>query len=354
MNGKKKTAQPRRHHGISVAQLFLFCMACLAMTACAPFVGMKTISPLVLVQDLAGTAEDPEAAAYAAGVFWRIRLPRVLLAFLAGASLSVSGMAFQALFRNPLATPFTLGTSSGASLGAAIYLIFSFNWTLLGIPGQSVCAFLGAVLAIVLVYSITQLNRQCSTAMLLLAGVAASFFFSSLILFLQYMSDFTDLFRIIRYFMGNLQTTGYGDVLNVFFFTAAGTLILLSVTHELNLLATGEELARGRGVDTAKMRNLLFFATSLLVGAVVAFCGPIGFVGMMAPHMCRLVTGPDHRLLFPASFVAGGTFLVLCDTAGKLVNAPAEVPAGVITALFGGPFFLWLLIGKSSPRGMIW
>ncbi|MFH1998705.1 MAG: iron ABC transporter permease, partial [Planctomycetota bacterium] len=200
------------------------------------------------------------------------------------------------------------------------------------------------------VYGLTRMRRGFSVASMLLAGVAISLFFSSLILFLQYISDFTHSFRILRWLMGGMKITGYETVLNLLPFVLVGLAIVLWLTHELNLMMTGDDMAVSRGVNVKRTRTLLFFATSLMVGSVVAVCGPIGFVGMMAPHICRLMVGSNHRILMPASFLFGGFFLVLCDTFARTLVAPAEIPVGVITALLGGPFFLWLLLSGSLNR----
>jgi len=310
-----------------------------------PFIGMES-TPL-------GTVFRPGSDTVQADIFWKIRLPRTLTAFFAGAALALSGMAFQALFRNPLATPFTLGVSSGASLGAAIYLRAGILFSFIGISGQSVFSFVGAVSAILFVYGMTRVKKGFSTATMLLAGVAASFFFSSMILFMQYISDFTNSFRILRWLMGGLEIVGYRPVMNILPFVLVGSVIVSFLTHELNLMITGEDIAISRGVNVRRVRSLLFFAVSLMVGGVVSVCGPIGFVGMMSPHICRLLVGPDHRYLIPASFMFGGAFLTICDTISRTLIAPAEIPVGIITALLGGPFFLWLLLSGTTERGIL-
>jgi iron complex transport system permease protein len=319
----------------------LFALAVL-VTVGAPFWGMETI-PL---SALWGSADD----AVKIDILWKLRIPRAAMAFLAGAALAASGMSFQAMFRNPLATPFTLGISSGASLGVALYIQLGWHFSLLKIPGITLLAFSGAALTIVLVYALTtRAPKGSTTATMLLAGVAISFFFSSMILFLQYMSDFSRSFRMIRWVMGGLENVvDFRDVLTVLPFVFTGCLIIAFLTHELNLMLLGEDFAASRGVALQFTKMLLFFAVSLMIGAVVAFCGPIGFVGLMAPHICRMLVGPDHRRLFPAAWLFGGTFLVLCDAVGRTIMAPAELPVGVITALLGGPFFLWLLFGRKS------
>lgn len=326
--------------------LVLIVLAVLAVAAFAalPLVGMEDV-PLRTLWD--GTDST------AAKILWKIRLPRVAIAMLAGAALAASGMVFQAMFRNPLATPFTLGVASGASLGASVYIHLGLSVSLLAIPGGTWCAFAGALCAIGLVYGFTCVKPGFSTATMLLAGVAISFFFSSLILFLQYISDFTRTHRMLRWVMGGLDNiVGFYDVLTVLPFVAAGSLVVLCSRHELDLITTGEDLAAARGVAVKRVKVFLFFTASLMVGAVVAVCGPIGFVGLMAPHICRLLIGPDHRWLTPATLLFGAAFLVFCDTLARTVMAPTELPVGILTALLGGPFFLWLLLGRrAEPMG---
>ncbi len=308
----------------------------LAVTVAAPFIGGESIGLGSLWDGADGTD---------AFIFWSLRVPRVAVALLAGAGLAISGMAFQAMFRNPLATPFTLGTSSGAALGASLCIHLGWQFSALGVSAVTLCALAGAVLSILLVYGLTRAREGFSTASMLLAGVAVSFFFSSLILLLQYLSDYTRSFRMIRWVMGGLdRVVGYDDLLSILPFVGAAALVIFHQTRELNLLTTGEELAAGRGVAVHRTKMLLFFAASFAVGGVVAVCGPIGFVGLMAPHICRLLVGADHRILAPATLLFGGGFLVVCDTVARTVIAPTELPVGIITALLGGPFFLWLLL----------
>ena len=316
--------------------LLLLALLALLALIIGPLVGMRTI-PLDAVMHPASWSRESE-------IFWRLRLPRVFVSFLGGIGLAVSGMSFQALFRNPLATPFTLGVSSGAALGAAAYVRFGLPAAFMGVPGISVSAFLGAMLSVLLVYGLTHLRSGFSTGTMLLAGVAISFFFSSVNLFIQYISDFTQTFHIIRWLMGGLEVVGFRSVVNMLPFVSVGVLIILYLTHELNLMTTGEEIATSRGVNVGHVRRGTFFAASLMVGGVVSVCGPIGFVGMMSPHICRLMIGQDHRYLAPATLLFGGAFLTICDTFARTVIAPAEIPVGVITALLGGPFFIWLLV----------
>jgi len=319
------------------AILLLLLLLALAVLVLAPFVGMSAISPADVLRAGAGGGVD-EAA-----IFWRLRVPRVLLAFLAGASLSLGGMIFQAVFRNDLATPFTLGVSSGAALGATLSLRLGLTFSLLGLDGTTLFALLGALLSMLIVHGLASRRPDATGATLLLAGVAVNFTLSSLILLVHYTSDAAQTFNILRWLMGRLDVVGMRAVWLLLPLFVAGGLAGLLLHRELNLLTVGEEFAVSRGVDASRTRTFLFLGTSLLVGGVVAVCGPIGFVGMMTPHLARLLVGADHRRLAPASILLGGILLTLCDVLARVLLAPAELPVGVITALLGGPFFLWLL-----------
>jgi iron complex transport system permease protein len=273
-----------------------------------------------------------------------VRLPRVTLAFVAGAALATAGMAFQALFRNGLATPYTLGVSAGASLGAAIYVHAGAATVVAGIPGETFAALTGAALSTTLVYALARAATGFSAATLLLAGVAVSFLCTSVILAIQYIGDVTTSFRIGRWLLGGLEVVGFSSVLHVLPFAALGIAVLLLISRELDQLVVGEEAAAARGVSVTTVKRVIFVAASLMVGGVVATCGPIGFVGLIVPHVGRIALGPRHRTLGPFCVLIGGAFLVACDTAARTVVAPIEIPVGIVTALIGGPFFLALLV----------
>ena len=313
--------------------LFGLLLLWLAVAIGAPLVGSQ---PVALADVLRG---EPTAGA----IFWQLRLPRVLLALLAGAGLAVSGLAFQTLFRNGLAEPYTLGIATGAALGAVLSLRLEEMGVLLGMPLVSLASFLGAIGATALVVGLAW-RRQGSTATLLLAGIAVSLSCSALILFLQYLSDSTQTFRMVRWMMGGLSVVGYGEVLWAAPWVLGGAAVLLALRWDLNLLLTGEELAASRGVDLVRLRLRVLGVSALMIGALVAVAGPIGFVGLMVPHMLRRWVGHDHLFLAPACLLGGGAFLAVCDVAARTVMSPAELPVGVLTALLGGPFFLWLLV----------
>ena len=312
----------------------------IAVLIAAPLIGPKTLSPSLLWSG--GDGLD-------ARILWELRIPRVLTAFTAGAVLALGGMAFQAMFRNPLATPFTLGIAGGASFAAAAAIQLGWSASFLGVSNVSLAAFVGACGVILLVFGLTRLRADFSTETLLLAGVTLSFFFSSMILTLQYLSDPTRTFRMLRWMMGGLEgTAGYRDWLAILIPALPAAVALAALRHEMNLLTLGEEWAIGRGVALARTKALLLGLVGWMVASVVAVCGPIGFVGLIVPHICRLLVGADHRRLFPVTLVFGGAFLAICDTAARTVLAPTEIPVGIVTSLLGGPFFLWLLV-RGSP-----
>ena len=311
-----------------------------AVVVVLPLVGIQAL-PLSVLGDPRGT--DPAAI-----IFWQIRVPRVLAAFVGGAGLALGGAVFQAVFRNPLATPYTLGVASGASLGVALASRLGLSLVVMGLSTNVIAAFAGALLAVGVVWALTRIRPDLSSTVLLLAGVAMNFFFSSVILFVQYTSSLGDSYRIVRWLMGGLAAVDLRTVVHMTPVVVLGALVVAFHARELDLLATGPEIAASRGVAVARTRTVLFLATSVMVGGVVAACGPVGFVGMMAPHICRLLVGANHRALLPASVLFGGAFLAVCDTAARVILAPAELPVGVITAFLGAPFFLWLLVRQSG------
>jgi iron complex transport system permease protein len=317
-------------------------MMVLATLAGTPWIGSHAI-------DL-GVLSDPSSKELEAVIFWQIRVPRVLLAFLAGMGLSLGGVVFQSMFRNPLATPFTLGVAGGASFGVALWVHLGISFSLLGVSGVSLAALLGAMLSIALLYGIAKASGNLSPMTMLLGGVAISFFFSSLIMLLQYLMDAGNSFRVIHWLMGDMGRADADSVLQVFPFVASGCLISMYMRRELNLLSISDDLAASRGVNVERVRMVLFLAVSLMVAGIITVCGPIGFVGIMAPHICRLIVGANHRILVPAAALFGGVFLTLCDTLARSITDSAEIPVGVVTALLGGPFFLWLLFRKADRR----
>lgn len=316
--------------------LLLFILTA-AVLVIAPFIGIEFISPFQIYSN-----------DFQTNIFFSLRVPRVIAAFLAGSGLALCGMMFQAMFRNPLADPFTLGIASGASCGAAFMILIGLSGAVFGVSFVSIGAFCGAAISVALVYLLSSLNKTSSSLTMLLAGIAISFLFSSLLMFMQYLSSLRDSFHIIRWLMGGIEVFGYQQIIPMAICIATGAVIIILKSPELDHLLMGDDLAKSRGVSIAFTKNLLLFAALMIVGSIVSVCGPIGFVGLMTPHICRMFFKTKHVVLGPACFFCGGIFLVICDTAARVVIAPAEMPVGVITALLGGPFFLWLLFIKKS------
>lgn len=276
-------------------------------------------------------------------IFFRIRLPRILLAVLTGASLSLAGVVFQALLRNPLATPYTLGVSSGGALGALLMIKTGLSFSFWGFSSVQAAAFAGSALTIVLVYFLSRRVGKLSVHIMILAGVTISYFFAALNLILHYLSDFTETHQMIRWMMGGLDVIGYDVLLRSLPLLLFSYLGLWLLARAFNLISTSEESALSKGVNVARVQKVSFILASLITGTVVALSGPIGFVGLIAPHLLRILGGPDHRYLIPSAVFFGGGFLVLADTVARTALAPIDLPVGILTALLGGPFFLWLL-----------
>jgi iron complex transport system permease protein len=316
----------------------------LTAAACllAPLVGSTPISLSRVFDRSIPFADNVDAQ-----IFFVARMPRVLAGAVVGAALASAGVVLQALLRNPLATPFTLGVSAGAALGAILAISFGAAVTFGPFSPVPLASLAGAFLAAAVVYAMaTRPGRAMSTSVLLLAGVTLNSFFSALILFVQYMSDFTDAYRTLRWMMGDLDIGSFEPILGALPLIAGAFLIFAALPSSLNLLSVGSDIAATRGVDVARTQRLAFISAALATSAAVMLAGPIGFVGIVVPHLVRLLTGVDHRIVLPASALFGASFLVACDLVARTILAPVEVPVGIVTATLGGPFFLWLLLRR--------
>jgi ABC-type Fe3+-siderophore transport system permease subunit len=283
-----------------------------------------------------------------AQIFFIARLPRTLSGALVGSLLASAGVVFQGLLRNPLATPFTLGVSAGAALGAMLAITFSWSFAWAGISAAAAASFIGSLAAVGIVYALARgRHRGLSTNVLLLAGVTMNAFFSALILFVQYFADFSQTYRILRWLMGDLDVSSYQPILTALPLMFISFAAFAWLARPLNLLSLGDESAETRGLNVAAAQRIAFISASLATGAAVSVGGPVGFIGIVVPHLVRLIVGPDHRVVLPASALFGAAFLVGCDVVARTVIAPIELPVGVITALIGGPFFLWLLVRRA-------
>ena len=297
---------------------------------------LRSISILLQsILGLKGTGTETERA-----IILSLRFPRALMAGLVGAGLSVSGAIFQALLRNPLADPYILGVSSGAAVGAIIAIFMGLSILSFGLP---LASFVGALLTIAVVFYFGKQEGKIHPNTLLLAGVIIGSFLSAIIMFFLSISQKEELHTIIFWLMGDFSFSNIQAIRMVFPYILIGFFFLYLQARRLNLILTGEESALQMGVDVERLKLISYISASLITAASVSVCGLIGFVGLIVPHSVRLIFGPDHRLLIPSSALIGASFLIASDTLARTLLAPVELPVGVVTAAFGGPFFIYLL-----------
>jgi iron complex transport system permease protein len=318
----------------------------LAAAACllAPLVGGTRISLAAAFNRSKPFADNVDAQ-----IFFIARLPRVLAAALVGSALALSGAVFQALLRNPLASPDTLGVSAGASLGAMLAITFHADFSLGGVSAVPLASFAGSLGALTIVYGLATVRRRgTSTAVLLLAGVTLSALLLAIAEFVQYLADFTQTFQTVRWLMGSLDVGSYASIVTALVPMAVAWAGFATLPRVLDLLSLGAESAAARGVDVERAERVALVSASLATGAAVSLGGPIAFIGIIVPHLVRLIVGADHRIVLPASALVGASFLIGCDLVARVALAPAELPVGIVTAMIGGPFFLWLLFRRVS------
>ncbi|MCW5808607.1 MAG: iron ABC transporter permease [Deltaproteobacteria bacterium] len=326
---------------------------CLAVTAlialAAPLVGVATEAQGRRFEVLGLDAFARDHPYHA--ILW-VRIPRVLASLLVGGALAGAGCALQALLRNPLAEPFTLGISSGSSLAAVLAIRLGIEGAFGG-AGVGGAALAGAIGTLVIVAHLARVGRHLPPATLVLAGVTMSMFCSAASVLIQYTSDFSEVSRMLRWMMGGLDSMRLVAVGYATLPILAGLATLLWYARELNALAAGPEAAASVGVNVPRTELVIFAVASLLVGAAIALAGPIGFIGLIVPHTLRAILGPDHRVLLPASVLGGAVLLTLCDTLARTIAAPAQLPTGAVTAVLGGPFFVLILVGQKR-RAALW
>lgn len=310
-------------------------LALAAVVVAAVTLGSSGITPAVLLGDA--------APAEARAILLQVRLPRVLLAALLGGALALAGAALQGLFRNPLADPYVLGISGGASVGGVVALALAARAGWGGAAAVPLLSFLGALGALVAVERLATTGGRLNLYALLLTGAICNAFAAAAIFFVQSVASAEQLHAIVFYLMGRIPSPGPAGLATAAGVTLVAALALVTRARDYNALALGDEAARQLGVDVEGLKRWTFFWTALLTAVAVALAGMVGFVGLVLPHLLRLAAGPDHRLLLPAAWLGGGAFLVLADLAARTALAPVELPVGVITALLGGPFFVWLL-----------
>ena len=320
--------------------LILFGSLALVALVLAPLVGATRVSLARALDSSVAFADNVDAQ-----ILFIAGLPRAVAGALVGASLAAAGVVLQALLRNPLASPFTLGVSAGAALGAMLSITFAESFAVGGVLSVPLASLVGSLGAVAIVYALARVrHRGLSTEVLLLAGVTLNAFFSALILFVQYLADFAQTFRTVRWLMGDLDVSSYTPIVAALPFLVPAFLAFAWLPRPLNLLALGPDAAATRGLDVHRAQRLAFLSASVATGAAVSLGGPVGFVGIIVPHLVRLLVGADHRLVLPASALFGAAFLVACDVVARTLLSPMELPVGIITATIGGPFFLWLLV----------
>jgi iron complex transport system permease protein len=304
---------------------------------------LAALLELVTVGRIDGAVDETTGA-----ILFQIRLPRVLMGFLVGGTLAIVGTALQALLRNALADPYVLGVSSGAALGVALAMLMGMGTLMAVISVLPLWGFAGGLMALLLIYRLAQSHGRLPIHSLLLAGVILNAMLTALIMFITSIMDPARSAGLMAWLMGSLTPQNWSSLAGIAVYMTAGALFLLCQAPALNVLTQGEDQARSLGIDTERMKQRLYVLTAMLTGAVVSVSGMIGFVGMVIPHAVRMAIGSDHRLLMPASVLVGGMFLVLSDTVARTAFAPAEIPVGVVTALAGGPFFLYLLLWRKD------
>lgn len=309
-------------------------------------IGSVFLSPLELWNTLLGHGSEISTS-----ILWRIRLPRTILIALTGAALGGSGATYQGLFRNPLADPFLIGVASGAGLGAVIAMSIEWPYSFWGLMAIPMAAFVAALLTVFIVYTLARVGQTIPSTNLVLAGVAFSSFATSLTSFLMLRST-GEVRRALGWLLGGASQSGWTAILAIAPYLIIGLGILVFSGHALNLLQFGDDQAQQLGLNVGRAKRILLTASSLATAAAVAFSGIIGFIGLIVPHVIRLWTGPDYKRLLPLSILGGATALIISDILARVLLAPQEIPVGIITALAGAPFFLWVL--RSSKNQGFW
>lgn len=274
-------------------------------------------------------------------IIWQIRFPRVLVGALVGGALSVSGATYQGLLKNPMADPYVIGVSSGAALGASIGIVSKISFNLLGLSFTSIMAFICAIGVVLTVYNIAKVGKKVPMTTLLLSGIAIGQFLTAITSLVMIFSE-NDMQRIMLWTMGSLSGKGWEQFNTVAIYIIIGAFIIYYYAKDLNLFLLGEDTANNLGVDVEKTKGILLIVSAIITALAVSVSGIIGFVGLIVPHIIRITLGPNHKTLIPMSFIAGAILMVICDTIARSLM-PQEIPVGIITAIFGGPFFIYLL-----------
>ena len=329
-----------------LSSIFILALISLIVVFLSLLFGSNAMRPNDVIKTLMSRITGQPVSEVDSTILFQVRLPRILLAAIAGGSLAAAGGVFQAVLRNPLADPYILGISSGAALGVIISLFTQVNVSIYGFTSTTVMAFIGAILTLYVVYRISRIDGKAPPNTMLLAGVMVNAIIFAAIMFLTAIAKSNQLYSIFFWLLGYLSSPDYPSLITISLLSFLGLGVLFLQSRSLNILTLGDETARSLGLDVESVKRKVFIAGAILVAAAVSICGPIGFIGIMIPHAVRLLVGNDYRLLLPVSFISGGIFLMAADTFARTVIAPVEIPVGIITSLTGGPFFIYLMRKK--------
>ena len=310
----------------------------------ALFIGSSQINPADILSYIFNSSSIPASTAIIIG---EIRIPRIILAFIVGAGLAVAGAVFQAIIRNPMVDPYIIGISAGAGTGVMLALFLGIEIAIFNLNSLPAFAFLGAVITVFTVYQLARVGNKLPVLTFLLAGVAVSFILNSMMSFLMVLRT-ENLQQLVYWLMGSLAGSAWGDIRMILPYFLTAFAVILFYLKDLNILLLGEDSARHLGLNVERTKIILLGAASLLTASVVSVSGSIGFIGLVVPHIARMIIGPDHRRLIPLAALFGASFLLLADTAARTIMAPMELPVGIITAFAGGPYFIYLLRNKSK------
>lgn len=310
----------------------------------ALFIGSSSINPKDIIAYIFNSSSVSSSTAIIIG---EIRLPRIILAFIVGSGLAVAGSVFQAIIRNPMVDPYVIGISAGAGTGVMLALFLGLEFTILNLSSVPAFAFLGAILTVFIVYQLAKVGNKLPVLTFLLAGVAMSFILNSLMSFLMVLRT-ENLQQLVYWLMGSLAGSGWNDIQMILPYFLTALAIIVFYLKDLNILLLGEESASHLGLNVERTKIVLLSAASLITASVVSVSGSIGFIGLVIPHIVRMIIGPDHRKFIPLAAIFGGAFLLIADTAARTLMAPMELPVGIITSLAGGPYFIYLLRNKSK------
>jgi len=301
--------------------------------------GSLNLSPLRVMKVLFSPSDTSQSLNV---IIKQIRLPRIILSFLVGAGLSIAGVVFQGVIRNPMVDPYIVGISAGAGTGVTLAIVLNLQFSFLFFNTLPLMAFIGSLITVYIVYNLAKTKDKVPVVTFLLAGVAVGFVLNALMSFLMVIGT-RDLQKIVYWLLGSLSTASWSDIRLMLPYFLIGNVIIIFFLKDLNLILLGERSAQHLGVDVEKSKKYLIIGASLVTASVVSVSGSIGFIGLIVPHIARLLVGPDHKKLYPTAAILGGIFLIISDDLARIVLSPMEVPVGIITALTGGPYFIYLL-----------